>query len=239
MQPYFFPYLGHFALIAHTDLWIVFDITQYTPKTYMTRNEVLKASGGRQLFMVELANRSTHIKTCEAQLLHPEKTKTRVLGSLSHYRKRAHYYHQVLDLVHDTFARLAESGTPLSLVELNRLGLAAVCNYLGLPFKHRVASTLHLQLPENLGPGDWAPHISAALGATHYLNPIGGKHLFDPAQFHTLDVTPGFMHYTPLHYATPEFEFEPNLSVLDVLMWNAPEVVKNHLLTDCQIEWER
>jgi hypothetical protein len=30
MQPYFFPYLGHFALIAAVDEWVVFDVTQYT-----------------------------------------------------------------------------------------------------------------------------------------------------------------------------------------------------------------
>jgi hypothetical protein len=34
MQPYFFPYLGHFGLIAAVDQWIVFDVTQYTPKTW-------------------------------------------------------------------------------------------------------------------------------------------------------------------------------------------------------------
>lgn len=32
MQPYFFPYLGHFSLIASVDRWYVFDITQYTPE---------------------------------------------------------------------------------------------------------------------------------------------------------------------------------------------------------------
>ena len=49
MQPYFFPYLGHFALIAHTDAWVVFDITQYTPKTWMNRNRVLHPKGQLEL----------------------------------------------------------------------------------------------------------------------------------------------------------------------------------------------
>ena len=29
MQPYFFPYLGHFSLISSVDKWVVFDVTQY------------------------------------------------------------------------------------------------------------------------------------------------------------------------------------------------------------------
>ena len=47
MQPYFFPYLGHFALIANVDAWIVFDVTQYTPRTWINRNRVLHPSRAR------------------------------------------------------------------------------------------------------------------------------------------------------------------------------------------------
>ena len=46
MHPFFFPYLGHFALIAAVDQWIVFDVTQYTPKTWMNRNPILQPDTG-------------------------------------------------------------------------------------------------------------------------------------------------------------------------------------------------
>jgi len=48
MQPYFFPYLGHFSLISSVDKWIVFDVTQYTPKTWMNRNRILHPKTGWQ-----------------------------------------------------------------------------------------------------------------------------------------------------------------------------------------------
>ena len=41
MQPYFFPYLGHFSLIAAVDEWIVFDVTQYTPNLLKHSQNVL------------------------------------------------------------------------------------------------------------------------------------------------------------------------------------------------------
>ena len=40
MQPYFFPHLPHFALIDQTDRWVVLDVTQYTPQTWMNRNSM-------------------------------------------------------------------------------------------------------------------------------------------------------------------------------------------------------
>jgi hypothetical protein len=46
MQPYFFPHVAHFALIDHVDRWVVLDVTQYTPQTWMNRNRVLHPSEG-------------------------------------------------------------------------------------------------------------------------------------------------------------------------------------------------
>jgi hypothetical protein len=42
VRPYFFPYLGHLAPIFAVDQWIVFHVTQYTPKTGMNRNPILR-----------------------------------------------------------------------------------------------------------------------------------------------------------------------------------------------------
>ena len=33
MQPYFFPYVGYFQLIANTDQFIFFDIVQYNKRS--------------------------------------------------------------------------------------------------------------------------------------------------------------------------------------------------------------
>lgn len=229
MQPYFFPYLGHFALIANTDEWVVFDITQYTPKSYMSRNEVLKASGGRQQIFAELSNKSIHMHTHEALLRDPEKTRAQVLGSLTHYKRKAPFYSAVVALVNRTFDQLKESDNAHSLVNLNVAGLSSVCEHLDLKFNYQIASRLNLKLPATMGAGDWAPHIASQLGATHYVNPIGGQALFNPAQFESLGVKLEFLNYSAFEYPTPGFQFEPNLSVLDVLMWNSPQQVRNHL----------
>jgi len=47
MQPYFFPYIGYFALMRVTEQWIVFDTPQYIRKGWINRNRVLsKGQGG-------------------------------------------------------------------------------------------------------------------------------------------------------------------------------------------------
>ena len=227
MQPYFFPYAGHFALIAHCDEWVVFDITQYTPKTWINRNQVLHPNGGPNWVSVPLANGSISIRSAEARVLDVARTRASVLGKLSHYRRKAPYCAAVEAIVHDAFDLPAADD---SLVHLNVRGLDAVCRYLGLPFKRRIASELALDLPSDLGAGDWALEICPRLGADAYLNPVGGSALFDPRRFSARGIELEFLRAAPYRYAAGPYPASPGLSILDVLMWNDPSEVRCALM---------
>lgn len=226
MQPYFFPYLGHFALIAHTNAWAVFDISQYTPKTWMNRNRVLHPKDGWSYVTAPLSNSSINIKTHEARILDLPATQNTVLGKLSHYRRKAPYFNEVAKLVNQAFDGLKSD----SLVSLNVQALRVFCGYLGIPFHASICSELHLPLPPNLGPGEWALEISSLLGATGYMNPISGKDLFDPLRFKDRNVSLYFLQFEDFVYGTGTYQFERNLSILDVLMWNHPKVVLEYVL---------
>ncbi|HAQ27933.1 MAG TPA: hypothetical protein DCQ80_18530, partial [Pseudomonas sp.] len=41
MQPYLFPYLGYFQLIAHSDAFVLGDDLQYVKASWINRNRVL------------------------------------------------------------------------------------------------------------------------------------------------------------------------------------------------------
>jgi hypothetical protein len=232
MQPYFFPYLGHFSLIASVDQWIVFDITQYTPKTWMNRNRILHPHSGWQYITVPLSNSSISIKTSEARVLNLSDAKSSILGKLSHYKKRAPYHDAVIALVQDVFDHHA---TDDSLVHLNVRALNMVCRYLGIAFPYRICSELDLPLPEKLGAGKWALEICHMLGATHYINPSGGRELFDRASFEQRGISLHFAQTRDFVYNTSPYLFEPNLSILDVLMWNSPTDVSAALRECVQI----
>ena len=221
MQPYFFPYLGHFSLIAAVDQWIVFDITQYTPKTWMNRNRILHPSKGWQYVTVPLSNSSISIKTHEARVLNLSDTKERILGKITHYRKKAPYFEAVNAIIKKVF----DDATDDSLVHLNTRGLGVVCHYLDIPFNYRICSELNLTLPSKLGPGEWALEICSQLGATSYVNPVSGQIIFDPAEFARRGISLQFAQSKEFVYNTAPYQFESCLSILDVLMWNSPAVV--------------
>ncbi|NDU85524.1 MAG: WbqC family protein [Ferrovum sp.] len=220
MQPYFFPYLGHFSLIAAVDEWLVFDITQYTPKTWMNRNRILHPNQGWQYVSIPLANGSISIKTYEAKILDPVEARKNVLGKLSHYKRKAPYYDAVLNLIDETF----DDGDD-SLVRLDVRGLAAVCRYLDISFHYRICSEMNLDLPAALDPGEWALEICSRLGAGAYLNPSSGKALFNQTRFAERGIDLLFAQPTEFSYRPMGYHYEPYLSMLDLLMWNSPDVV--------------
>jgi len=222
MQPYFFPYLGHFALIAAVDEWIVFDVTQYTRESWINRNRVQHPDRGWQYISIGLQSSSTHISISEAKVAKSRDREQYVLGKISHYKRHAPYYRQVCEIVRSSFAGFAQD----SLVSLNVAGLRTVCEYLGQPFCYRLCSQLNIQFPEEkLRRGQWAPWLSGRLSADVYINPVGGRELFDPSDFAREGVSLRLLDFEPFVYDTPGYIFEKNLSILDVLMWNRPDEV--------------
>ncbi|MEO6307300.1 MAG: WbqC family protein [Nitrospiraceae bacterium] len=219
MQPYFFPYLGHFSLIASVDKWIVFDVTQYTPKTWMNRNRILHPKVGWQYVTVPLLNSSISIKTAEAKVLKFPETKQSIIGKLSHYKRTAPYFYQVNKVVQQAF----DGSLDDSLVSLNVSALRVVCDYLKIPFPYQICSKLELEYLPKLGAGEWAPYICQMLGASEYVNPAGGQDIFDISVFRQRGITLYFAEFAEFKYMTHSYSYEPNLSIIDVMMWNSPQ----------------
>jgi WbqC-like protein family len=78
-----------------------------------------------------------------------------------------------------------------------------------------------------------APLISAGLSANIYVNPVGGRELFDRAEFTRQGVALQFLDFKPFIYDTPGYKFEENLSMLDVLMGNSPDAIVQAIRENC------
>ena len=225
MQPYFFPYLGHFALIDAVDKWVVFDVTQYTPKSWMNRNRILHPNSGWNYVTLPLEKSSISLSTCDVYVRDTDKVKTSILGKISHYKKQAPFYSQVVEIINRTF----ENVTSSKLVDINVSSLKETCDYLGLRFDGDICSELGLSFPQNMGPGDWAPFISEQLKAKVYINPSNGIPLFNTHDFTKRHIELHAISFSTFEYDTGSMEFEKNLSILDVMMWNSPSIIRQKI----------
>jgi hypothetical protein len=221
MQPYFFPYLGYFDLINRVDKWIVFDTAQYIRHGWVNRNRILHPNHGWLYIIVPVTKHRREAAIKDIEIANQENWKRRILGQLSHYKNRAPYAYETIAFVKESLA--SEEG---SLSRLNVSILDRVCARLGIGFDYRFFSRMNLDLGPIEGPGDWALRISEALGAEEYVNLPGGADLFDGRAFAGSGIKLTIRNPLTLKYACGDYDFIPNLSIIDVLMWNEPEEVK-------------
>ncbi len=216
MQPYFLPHLGYFSLIKHTDEWVVFDTPQFIRHGWIERNRILKPREGWQYIKVPLEkhNRETPINQVAIRVGEP--WRELILAQIEHYKKIAPYYEEV-----NAFLREALAYETHMISAMNVHLLERVCSYLDIPFHSRVFSECNLDLPKANAPDEWALNISLALGAAEYVNPPGGATFFDRKKYdrHNLRLT--FLATNMKQYDQRRAVFQPQLSILDAMMFNS------------------
>jgi WbqC-like protein family len=224
MQPYFFPYLGYFDLIHACDRFLLFDTAQYIRHGWVNRNRILHPTHGWKYMIVPLQKHSRSTLICDVLIHEDPKWRETLIGQLDHYKKRAPFFRPTMDLV-----RSVISTDDSSLARMNGRGLEQVCAVLGIPFCAEYLSEMQLELDPVHGPGDWALRIAQVVGATSYVNPVGGESLFNPADFHQQGIELVLRPFNNMNYACAGYEFHAALSIVDVLMWNDPADIRHYL----------
>lgn len=220
MQPYFFPYIGYFQLINAVDRWIAFDDIQFIDKGWINRNRVLHPDPVKewQYITLPLDKRGQFDKICDISIKSQVDWRSQILGKLTSYKKKAPYYDQTIDFVRDCFDA---DETNLSRFVIRSLKMTA--QYVGIQTPIDVQSEMDLHLPKIEHPGQWALRISEAVGASEYINSLGGAEIFRQEEFESAGVTLTFLQPTLAPYSQRRDGFVGGLSIIDALMFNDRE----------------
>ncbi len=214
MQPYFFPYFEHFRLIAACDKWVVFDTVKYNRRSWMNRNRIINREKGWSYVKVPVSKGDDRTLVKDARVATERDWRRDFFKNLRVYEHRAPNYDRIITLL-----RQILDTQHTTLAGLNTHILREVCRFLGIDVEVRQLSEMSLSLPESCAPGEWALFISKALGATEYRNPSGGRDIFDAARYEQEGIVLSFHSHIDLTYDTGPFRFEPDLSIIDPLMW--------------------
>ncbi len=216
MQPYFFPYIGYFSLIKNCDEYIVFDTPQFMRKGWIERNRIIRRSGGSSYIKVPLIKAPVSTAINEMKINNDSLWKDKILAQLNVYKNKAPYYRIVLDIVKESL-----DGDFTHIADLNVNILKIVCSYLGIKTKISVYSCMDLQISPPKVADEWALNICQALGASSYINAEGGKNFFDRMKYTRNNVDLCFIKQGVSEYKQLGGKFEPNLSIIDVMMFNS------------------
>jgi hypothetical protein len=222
MQPYFLPYIGYFQLIQAADKFVIYDNIQYTKKGWINRNRILQ-NGQDEYISLPLKKDSDYLNVDQRALadtfLEEQKNALRKLASL--YRKAPHF-HTAFPLIEGIY-RFEEKNLFRFLLH----SVQSVCGYLGVKTEFVVSSTLDID--HSLRSEEKVIALCKALNASAYLNPIGGTGLYSREQFEQQGLELRFIKSALVEYPQFGHPFVPWLSILDVMMFNSVEDIREQL----------
>jgi hypothetical protein len=187
----------------------------------------LHPSSGWQYIVVPLKKHHYTTPINQVEILNSTDWTGLILRQLGHYKKNAPYYAQVIAFLEDCFSDSEEK-----LAELNTKLFQKTCSYLGIDKPIRGYSKMNLTLkgPVN-SPGDWGLRIAQSAGASEFINRPGGAAFLDENSFLEHGIKLTIQSFTNMTYDCGRYKFEPDMSIIDVMMWNSCEQIKHYLDT--------
>jgi hypothetical protein len=214
MQPYFFPYIGYFQLIKSVDVFVVYDNIKYTKKGWINRNRML-LNGKEVMFSLPLKKDSDSLDIRERELA-ADFNRDKLLNQIKGAYRRAPYFDQIFPLI-ESIVKYDDT----NLFGFLHNSIIAICKHLLVDTEIRVSSGIDVD--HCLKNQDRVLALCEALGASSYVNAIGGMALYSKEVFRERGVELKFI--KPKLFTYPQFgnEFVPWLSIIDVLMLNSAE----------------
>jgi hypothetical protein len=226
MQPYFFPYPGYFQLIAAVDVFVVYDNIKYVKGGWFNRNRILR-NGEPVTFSLPLKRASDHLDVCGRELaadFGPDKLLNQIKGAY----QRAPEFAAALPLI-ERILRYEDT----NLFRFLHHEILALCAHLRIGTRIRVSSAIDID--HSLKKQDKVLALCRALGAHTYVNAIGGVELYSREEFGREGMKLEFIRSKPFEYAQLGAPFVPSLSIIDALMFNPLETVRDCVLDNYEL----
>ena len=218
MQPYFFPYIGYWQLMNAVDKYVVYDDVNFIKGGWINRNRIL-VNGKPQYFNVQMKGASPFKLINEIEINNSEISINKNLKTIYMAYHKAPYFPKVNLLIE----KILKNQNP-NLAEYVINSIKCIAEYLNI--KSEIIISSKISKNNELKNQDKVIEICKKLNATEYYNAIGGMELYSFDDFRKNAINLSFLKTNDISYKQFNNEFVPNLSIIDVMMFNSQEKIK-------------
>lgn len=217
-QPYLFPYIGYWQLIKHVDIYVIADNMQYIKKGFINKNYIL-------------SNNKSHRFTLETEGVNLGKlinqinvgnNAKKILKTIYHSYSKAPYFHDVYPILENILLNNEKN-----LAKYVSYSIESIANYLKINTKFIIESDLNID--SYLSAQQGIINICKIFDANQYINAIGGQKLYNKNDFLDNSIELSFLKTEEIIYKQFNHEFISNLSIIDIMMFNSTDEIKNML----------
>jgi WbqC-like protein family len=217
LQPSYIPWRGYFHQIYKADVFVLYDDVQYDHHGWRNRNRIKTPAGPRWL-TIPLRSTGADWKQrmiCDMQISHEENWRRKHFETLRHSYSKAPHFARYVSMLERWYANPASSLADFTIdttIELAR--------ELGIEKTQFVrSSTLACQGAKT----ERLLAILQKIGATHYISGPAAKQYLDLQMLESAGISVEWMVYDYPEYPQLFPPFDPQVSVLDLLLNVGPE----------------
>jgi hypothetical protein len=229
MQPYFLPYIGYWQLIAVVDKFVILDDVNYINRGWINRNRIT-VNGSPSWMTLPLQGASQNKLISELDFVLNSDWRSRLGKTVRHAYSKAPNFEFAFTLFDELLEQAQGNLSSFLVTTMKRL-----CSVFGIATE--ILPTSRVFQKNGLTGAERLVDICRQVGATAYVNPPGGKELYDNQPFNAAAID--------LYFLSPQIadldlcfgsREGASLSILDPLMHNSAEAVARCILTKQTIE---
>ncbi len=213
MQPYIFPYIGYFHLIEASEKIIFYDDVNYIKGGWINRNRIL-LNNSDFLFTIPVLKASPNKMILEIAPNVDQKFNKKFFKQINLAYQKAPHFNEVNEVLVDVFNKEYENIADMAIQSIQ-----SVYDYIGKDIDWAKSSIISAST-KGMDRADRLIKMSDDLGYKEYINVVGGKALYDKEYFKNKGIELNFLQSKTVHYEQFVGTFVPNLSIIDVLMFN-------------------
>ncbi len=220
MQPYFVPYIGYWRLIKAADCFVFLDDVNFIKRGWVNRNRVRASKGGAECtwIRVPVCNASQNRKINEHIIDNTQNWKKQIMRQMEHIYGKAEYVEEGIGVVQETIGDASANIADFNIKSIIRISkmIGAECEFL--------RSSVYFG-GSTLKGSKRIIEICNTLEASNYINPSGGKLLYDSSEFINAGISLEFMREED-YFRSEGFG---TMSIVDVIMTRGCATVKRSL----------
>jgi hypothetical protein len=223
-QPLFLPYLGHFAKIADSDIFVYLDTVSYSKWGWNSRNKIRTSEGWLWLVVPILTQGHHNQKLNEIKIDNSQKWKKKHIKAIEMAYSKAEFFELYINFFRDTYKK---EWTYLS--DLNEHFLKFFIKELGIHVEFVKASSLPFAL--NGEKSDLVLDLCKKMNTDVFIFGETGKTYAKIDDFESSNIKLIFQEYKHPKYFQVHGEFISHMSIIDLLFNHGPkslEILKNN-----------
>jgi hypothetical protein len=221
MQPYLFPYVGYFQLMAAVDTFVLLDDVSFINRGWINRNRI--AVNGQPLtFTVPLEAVSQNKRINEISLVKGQAWRQKLLKTVEQTYRKSTGFEQCFPVIKGIVEDEEEN-----LSAYVRNSLTALKDWFGLKAHIEASSASYGN--RHLSGEARIIDICKQEGAKVYINLAGGVDLYDKAHFATEGMELKFLKAAQVEYKQGRHDFISSLSIIDLMMGSTRQQLQRQL----------